>query len=98
MLSHVAQEPPLPEVAVLDPDAAPLYWREPGMLLDLFGEMAERNLFLVQHLQVRRTLCAACYAPRGRAMGCTKRLSRLARYTDAPDLDVLKDVLDMEPV
>ena len=36
---------------MLDPDAAPMYWREPGMLLDLFGEMAERNLFLVQHLQ-----------------------------------------------
>jgi len=51
--NRVVQEPPPPEVAVLDPDAAPLYWQEPGMLLNLFGEMAERNLFLVQHLQVR---------------------------------------------
>ena len=37
---------------MLDPDVAPLYWQEPSMLLGLFGEMAERNLFLVQHLQV----------------------------------------------
>jgi len=57
---RVMQEPLPPEVAVLDPDAAPLYWQEPGMLLNLFGEMAERNLFLVQHLQVRLAHNAAC--------------------------------------
>ena len=31
-----------------------MYWQQPSQLLDLFGEMAERNLFLVQHLQVCR--------------------------------------------
>ena len=38
---------------MLDPDSEPMYWQHPSQLLDLFGEMAERNLDLVQHLQVR---------------------------------------------
>ena len=49
---------------MLDPDAAPLYWQEPGMLLDLFDEMAERNLFLVQHLQARLMLCPVPMSPK----------------------------------
>ena len=69
MRDRAAQEPPPPEVAVLDPDASPLYWQEPGMLLDLFGEMAERNLFLVQHLQVRLALMSRA---RGAPLCCRR--------------------------
>ena len=47
------QAPPPPKLAVLDVDGEPMYWQDPGQLLDMFSEMAERNLFLVQHLQVR---------------------------------------------
>ena len=47
-----AQEPQPPEVVVVDPDAEAMYWRSPAALLSLFSQMEERNLFLVQHLQV----------------------------------------------
>lgn len=39
---------------LVDPDEESMYWEAPGALLGLFSQMEERNLFLVQHLQVSR--------------------------------------------
>jgi hypothetical protein len=72
------QEPHPPELAVLDVDAEPMYWQAPGQLLDLFGEMAERNLFLVQHLQVRRFAVAASVKSLSLARLWLRHLARCA--------------------
>lgn len=47
------QEPAPPELEVVKPEEELMYWQAPGALLGLFSQMEERNLFLVQHLQVR---------------------------------------------
>lgn len=100
-MGPVMQDPPPPETTLLEPDEAPLYWQKPGMLLDLFGEMAERNLFLVQHLQGSRQptrfawlalLCHGLRSPWDCALDllCTERCWQVFTSGDCENHDSVK--------
>lgn len=48
------QEPPQPSQAVDDaelPDKYQMFWTSPGQLMEIFGQLEEQNLFLIQNAQ-----------------------------------------------